>query len=53
MASLILCECMGLTVRDSVRFSNAAASIVVQKFGSTVTNIESVLKQMDYEKNID
>jgi D-beta-D-heptose 7-phosphate kinase/D-beta-D-heptose 1-phosphate adenosyltransferase len=49
LASLVLCECLGLSLKDSVRFANVAASIVVQNFGTTVTTIENVLNQFSYE----
>jgi D-beta-D-heptose 7-phosphate kinase/D-beta-D-heptose 1-phosphate adenosyltransferase len=49
MASLALGECFGLKMNESVIFANTAASIVVQKFGSSVTNIKDVLKHINNE----
>ena len=49
MACLVLGECLGLSLKDSVKFANVAASIVIQKFGSSVTTIENVIKQLSYE----
>ncbi len=50
MASLVLCLALGMNMKEAVSFANAAASLVVQKFGSEVTTVEEVLKQISYEK---
>jgi len=51
-AALTLCIILGVRLSDAVIFSNAAASIVIQKFGSQVTSIDQVLKFLNDEKNI-
>ncbi len=49
LASLALCLCLSLSLKDSVVFANAAASLVIQEFGSEVTTIDKILNQLNYE----
>ena len=51
-AAMALCIILGVRLTDAVIFSNAAASIVIQKFGSQVTSIDNVLKFLNDERNI-
>lgn len=49
-AALTFCKLSGLDLRESIKFSNAASSIVIQRFGSQVTTANEVLKLLSNEK---
>jgi D-beta-D-heptose 7-phosphate kinase/D-beta-D-heptose 1-phosphate adenosyltransferase len=49
-AALTFSKLLGLDLRESIEFSNAASSIVIQKFGSQVTTVNEVLKLISDEK---
>ncbi len=51
LASLALCLLNNYSLKDSCRFANTAASIVIQKFGSETTTVQEVIREMNVMKN--
>jgi D-beta-D-heptose 7-phosphate kinase/D-beta-D-heptose 1-phosphate adenosyltransferase len=49
-AALTFCKLLGLDIKESIKFANAASSIVIQRFGSQVTTPNEVLKLLSDEK---
>lgn len=50
-ASLAFCLMNNISLDDSCKFANAAASIVIQKFGTETTNINDVTRKLKENAN--